>query len=167
MLAIIAAMAQNSVIGLAGEMPWHMPADLRHFKQLTVTKTIIMGRKTFDTLAGPLPNRRNIVVTRNPAFSAPGCDVFLDLDTAILEALRLSNDVMIVGGAHIYQQALSKVNRMYLTFIDAQVEGDTYFPVWQRNAWHQVSVSLHHKDDKNPYDYQFIEYERIAAIAGG
>ncbi len=161
MISIIAAMANERVIGLNGDMPWHMPADLAHFKRLTQGKAIIMGRKTFESLPGALPNRRNIVVSRNLDYKADGCWVCASLEQAIEKAYTEASEVMIVGGAHIYQLALDQASKLYLTHIQADVAGDTFFPKWEKSNWRVVSQSVHDADERNPYNYSFVEYERI------
>ncbi|MDF1795687.1 MAG: type 3 dihydrofolate reductase [Coxiellaceae bacterium] len=161
MLALIAAMAQQRVIGLNGDMPWHMPEDLKHFKRMTKGKAIIMGRKTFDSIGSkPLPNRRNIVITRQQDLMLDGCDVFNNLQDAIASCDD-KDETMIVGGSTLYEQALPIADRLYLTFIDAEVEGDTFFPAWDSDQWVMADRQEHQADADNPYDYQFVTLARV------
>ncbi|MDF1759381.1 MAG: type 3 dihydrofolate reductase [Coxiellaceae bacterium] len=160
MLALIAAMAQQRVIGLNGDMPWHMPEDLKHFKNMTAGKTVIMGRKTFDSIGKPLPKRRNIVISRQADLTIDGCDVFNDLPQAIASC-DIDEVIMVVGGSTLYEQALPIADRMYLTFIDAAVEGDTFFPAWDSDQWQMASREEYPADKQNPYDYQFVTLERL------
>ncbi len=160
MISLIAAMAQGRVIGLNGDMPWHMPADLKHFKQWTQGKAVLMGRKTFDSIGKPLPNRRNIVISRQAGLSIPGCDVYSNLQD-VLQDWPSDQDLMVVGGAMIYQQAMPFADRMILTFIDAECQGDTVFPAWPADQWAIADRDQHAADDKNPHDYQFVIFDRL------
>jgi dihydrofolate reductase len=162
MNSIIVAMAHNDVIGSSNDLPWYLPADLKRFKELTTGHTVVMGRKTYDSiyarLKGPLPNRTNIVVTRDAVFQAPGCMVVHDLETALKGQ---PDEVFVIGGAQIYEQALPAVNKLYITEVDAEVDGDTYFPPLNRKEWRETNRESHKKDDKNKYEYSFVTYERI------
>lgn len=157
MISLVAAMSKNRVIGKNNTMPWHLPADLKHFKSVTMGKPIIMGRKTFESIGKPLPGRRNIVVTHQEK-EFPGCDVFHSLEEA-LKSVASEPEVMIIGGANVYAQVLPKVQRMYLTFIDLDVDGDAFFPAWDESQWREVSSEQHAPDDKNPYPYRFVVLE--------
>jgi dihydrofolate reductase len=143
-LAMVAAMARNRVIGQAGQLPWHEPADLAHFKRTTSGHAVIMGRKTWQSLGRPLPRRRNLVITRQADFSAPGAEVFADLQSAIAAARRTDAEPMIIGGGDIYAQALPYATRIELTEIAAEPEGDAYFPLlnghWQEIASRQAGA---------------------------
>ena len=152
-------MAENRVIGRENRLPWRLPADLQHFKALTLGKPIIMGRKTWESLPGLLPQRPHIVVTHDPQYRAEGCTVVNSIEAA-LEAAGDVPEVMIVGGAAFYEQMLSRANRLYLTLVHAQVEGDAFFPDYDETAWHEVSRERHGADEKNPYDYTFLTLER-------
>ena len=158
-LSLIAAMGKGRVLGHQQAMPWHLPADLQHFKQLTLGKPIIMGRKTFSSIGRALPGRRNIVLTRQADFKQPGCEVFCSL-TAALEAVSMEAEVMIIGGAQIYTQALPLCQTMYLTQIDCDFPGDTFFPVWSEAEWALVSSKAHQADEQNPYNYAFTTWGR-------
>jgi dihydrofolate reductase len=151
---IIAAMARNLAIGLNGDMPWHLPGELKHFKETTMGKPIIMGRKTWESIGRALPGRQNIVVTRNHSFQASGCEVAGSLDQAV--QIATGEEVMIIGGGQMYQQALPFADRMILTLVDCDPEADTWFPEWQRDNWLQVSARSEVPDDKNPYGYRVL-----------
>jgi dihydrofolate reductase len=144
-LSLIVAMARNRIIGVENDLPWHIPADLQRFKAITLGKPVIMGRKTFQSIEArlkkPLPGRPNIVISAN-GFSYPGIDVFSDLETAISEARyeHPDTELMIIGGASIYEQALPLVDRMYLTIVDQDVKGDASFPSFDENAWTETAL---------------------------
>ena len=159
-ISLIAAMAKGRVIGKDNDMPWHLPADLKHFKSLTVGKPVIMGRKTLASMGNkPLPKRTNIVLTRQEDFVAEGCVVVKSLDAAI-EAAGSCEEVIIMGGATVYEAAKEKVDTMYLTFIDATIEGDTYFPEWNEADWQEVSRERREPDEKNSYALDFVTFKR-------
>ena len=144
-------------------MPWHLPADLKHFKTITMGKPIIMGRKTFEAIGRPLPGRRNIVVSRQVGLSFVGCEVCRSLEDAFATC-AIEEEVMVIGGAEIYQQALPLVSRMVLTLIDHDFEGDAFFPQWNVNEWHEVSCEKHQPDEKNLYSYRFVELRRKTGV---
>lgn len=158
-ISLIAAMSKNHVIGKNGAMPWHLPADLAHFKAITLGKPIIMGRKTFESIGRPLPKRRNIVLSRQENITIDGVDIFTSLDDALL-ALKDEPEVVIIGGGVIFDLALSLANTMYLTYIDLDTDGDAFYPAWDETQWEVVSEEQHEADDKNPHRYRFIELER-------
>ena len=147
-------MDRNRLIGSAGRLPWHLPADLRHFKQTTLGKPVVMGRKTWESIGKPLPGRFNIVVTRNENYNARGCTVVASLDQAIRAAGEVS-EIMIIGGADLYRQAWSLTERIYLTCIDAVFEGDTWFPDFDRSKWAIEDKTDFSADDRNRYAYSF------------
>jgi dihydrofolate reductase len=157
-ITIIAAMARNRAIGLSGEMPWHLPGELKHFKETTMGKPIVMGRKTWESIGRPLPGRQNIVVTRNRSLQARGCEVAGSLD----EAVRMAGgeEVMIIGGGQLYTQALAVSDRMILTLVDCESEADTWFPEWQSNDWRRISLRSESADERNPYNYEVLEWVR-------
>ena len=164
-ISMIAAMAQSRVIGKDNDMPWHLPADLKHFKSLTVGKPVIMGRKTLASMGNrPLPKRVNIVLTRQKDFQADGCVVVHSLDEAIAAA-GVCEEVIIMGGATLYEAALSKAHRMYLTFIDAAIDGDTYFPKWDETQWVEQSRERREPDEKNVYALDFVTFEKSSVNA--
>ena len=161
MISLIAAMTRTEhVIGYQGAMPWHLPADLAWFKQNTLDKPIIMGRKTWQSLGKPLPKRRNIVISRDLSLNLPNVD-FVTSPQAALDLVATCPEIMIIGGAQLYHYFLPQAERMYLTFIDAELTGDTVFPSYQVEAW-QLSQEQHFlADAKNPYNYSLTVYERL------
>ncbi len=160
-VSLIAAVAEGGVIGLDNAMPWHLPADLKYFKQTTLGKPVVMGRKTFESIGSkPLPGRRNVVVTRDRQFTAVGCDVAHDPQSA-LELLQDAEEVMVMGGATFYAQMLGRADRLYLTEVHAQFEGDTRFPEYDKSEWREMSRTDHAPDESNPYRYSFVVYERL------
>lgn len=159
-VSLIAAVSDNGVIGRDGGLPWRLPDDLKHFKRLTLDHTIIMGRKTWDEVGRPLANRRNVVVSRNPAFQAPGATVVPSLE----EALALGateQQVFVIGGGEIYRQALPRADRLYLTVVHTTVEGDTTFPPFDQEAWALESEEVHSADERHPHAFTFREYRRL------
>jgi dihydrofolate reductase len=164
-IVLIAAFAQNRVVGIENRLPWHLPEDLKYFKRTTSGKAIIMGRKTYDSIGRPLPNRTNIVITRNPDFTAPGVKVVVSLEAAIELAKEVNyindvDEVMIIGGASIYESALPIADRLYLTHVHAEVEGDAYFPEMNFQQWSETSREDYKASEQNPYDYSFVVYEK-------
>ncbi|MET0071059.1 MAG: type 3 dihydrofolate reductase [Candidatus Thiodiazotropha sp.] len=160
LISLIAAVANNGVIGVDNSLPWRLPADLKHFKSLTMGKPIVMGRRTWESLPGVLPGRRHIVVSRNRDYRAEGCELVYSVD----EALQLAGDVeeiMIVGGGGLYRQMLPRADRLYLTLVEADVEGDAYFPEIDWRQWHEVSRESHAADDRNLFAYSFVILNRI------
>ena len=161
-ISLIVAMARERVIGMNNQMPWHMPADLRHFKAVTMGKPVVMGRRTFESIGRPLPGRRNVVISRNAAWQAEGVERAASLDEA-LALLSDCTEVMILGGGQLYEEALPQAHRLYLTHIDLQVEGDTWFPDYSIYQWQKVGVDIvHGPDDKNAHGYRFETLERIS-----
>jgi len=158
-LSIISAMDQNRLIGKGNALPWHLPADMAFFRQTTMGKPVIMGRKTWDSIGRPLPGRRNIVVTRNPDFCAPGCETAHSIENA-LELAQDHPEVIQMGGASLYQQALAFADVLYITEIHHNFEGDTWFPEIDLTAWYEVDRQEHSADKKNLYDYAFVKYLR-------
>ncbi|MGK2946702.1 MAG: type 3 dihydrofolate reductase [Candidatus Malihini olakiniferum] len=158
MISLITALTVNRVIGMENAMPWHLPADLEWFKRQTLNKSIIMGRNTYLSIGQPLPGRNNILVS-----SRPGDDERLtSVPTleAALEAVEGAEEVMIIGGGSIYQQMLSQASRLYLTHIDAEVEGDTHFPEYKPDEWSSVFSEFHDVDEQNSNNYYFEILER-------
>lgn len=158
-LSLIAAVADNGVIGIKNQLPWKLPADLQHFKKITMGHPIIMGRKTFESIGRPLPGRRNIVLSRIKHFSIPGCEVVSTLEAA-LEKLKEAEEVFIIGGESVYKEAMPFAQKLYITQVHAQVEGDTFFPKWEQSKWIEVSREDHEEDEENEYSYSFIAYIR-------
>ena len=159
-ISLIAAMAENRVIGKDNGLPWRLPADLAHFKRLTLDKPIVMGRRTWESLPGILPRRTHIVVTRNRAYRAAGCRVVGSTREA-LDALVDAKEVFVVGGGSLYREMLPLVGRMYLTLVSARIEGDAFFPEWEPASWRETARESRPRDDRNPYDLTFITLDRI------
>ena len=157
LISIIAAVARNGVIGRNGALPWHLPADLKYFKTTTMGKPVIMGRRTWESIGKPLPGRLNVVVT-----SHPGVPVTCARATSLAQAIRLaeSDEAFIIGGARLFAEALPLADRLYLTLVDAEIEGDVSFPAYDRTAWREVKRAVHVPDDKNPYRLTFSLFER-------
>jgi dihydrofolate reductase len=159
-LSLIAAIGDRREIGYAGKMPWHMPADLRHFKEKTIGQTILMGRKTFDSLGGLLPDRRHVIVSHQFGLSIPGATVCPSIEAALAHCAPVS-EVMVIGGTTLYAACLPLATRLVLTEIHAEFAADAFFPAWEPVEWREVSRREHRADLKNPYDYSFVELERI------
>lgn len=159
MISIIAAVADNNVIGGNNKLLWHLPADLKRFKQLTLGHPVIMGRKTFESIGKPLPGRENVVITRNPDFKAEGITIVRSLDEVLKKFS--GQDVFIIGGAEIYAQSMSLADKIFLTRIYQLFEGDSFFPAIDERIWKVKREEMHEPDEKNPYRYAFIDYERI------
>ena len=157
-ISLVCAMANNRVIGQDNKMPWHLPADLKHFKAVTMSKPIVMGRKTYESIGRPLPGRQNVVISRNANFEAEGCDVVSSIDSAI-ELLSEHEEIMIIGGGFLYSQMIEQADKLHLTFINLQVEGDTHFPAFEQLNLVEISSQSCVADEKNPYDYRFVEYK--------
>ena len=160
-ISMIAAMAHDRVIGKDNQMPWHMPADLAHFKRVTLGKPVLMGRKTFESIGRPLPGRRNLVISRNPDYQADGIEVVGSVEAAL--ALLADNEVaevMVIGGGHLYAELLPKADCLYLTRIELEVEGDTRFPAFADEQWQCVEREVHQADEKNPHPYSFETWQR-------
>lgn len=158
-LSIIAALASNRVIGVENRLPWHLPADLKHFKSLTMGKPILMGRKTYESIGKPLPGRRNIIISRNPEYLAPGCEVVSSLEQA-LALCDQDQEVMLIGGAQLFTQAFSKADILYLTIIHHEFSGDCYFPEWDQSQWKEIMRVDCAAHFENPYPYSFLTFQR-------
>ena len=163
-VALIVAVSQNNVIGRDNELPWHLPEDLQYFKSVTMGKPILMGRKTYDSIGRPLPGRTNIVITRDPGWAAEGVVVVNSLEDAIsagAEACKAadSDEVMVIGGAQIYRDCLPIAEKLYLTKVEAEVDGDAFFPKIDMDQWHKISEKAPKAVDKHPY--RFLILERI------
>lgn len=165
-LSIIAAMDRNQLIGNQGDMPWSLPADLQHFKKITMGSPIIMGRKTFESLARPLPGRTNIVMTKNKNYSAEGCLIFHSEAEIFKKFLNTEKEAFIIGGEEIYKLFLPYSNKLYLTMIENEFSGDTYFPDIDWQNWEKVSEEKGKTDKKNPYLYSYQVYQRKKKLSG-
>jgi len=161
LVTLVAALAENRVIGRAGALPWHLPADLARFKALTLDKPIVMGRRTWESLPGLLPRRAHIVVTRNPDYRALGCLVVPSPEAAL--AAAAAAEVMIIGGARLYETLLPRAGRMHLTLVAAAPEGDAHFPAWDPASWREVFRLERPRDVRNPYDLTFLTLERTGS----
>lgn len=160
-IAMIAAMARNRVIGLDNRLPWHLSDDLKRFKQLTLGKPIVMGRKTFDSIGRPLPGRDNLVVSRDPHFHADGVEVFASVGAALERGQALAaasgvDELMVIGGAQLYAQLLLRADRLYLTVIDADIDGDAWFPVFCEDEWREVARDERRAETFN-YSFRILE----------
>lgn len=164
-IALIWAMAQNRVIGRDNQLPWYLPEDLKYFKRITTGKPVIMGRKTHESIGRPLPNRTNIVVTRDRDYAAPGVKVVHSIEAAIDLAradteISGVEEVIVMGGAEIYAQALPWADRLYVTLVHAEVDGDATFPEIDLGAYREIAREDHPAEGPNPYDYSFLVLER-------
>lgn len=157
-ISLIVACDENRLIGRDGDLPWRLPNDLKHFKSLTLNKTILMGRKTWDSLGRPLPQRENWVLTRDAAFAAEGCRVFNKLEDAL--AAHAQGELMVIGGADLYRQALPHAQRLYLTQVHAREQGDTWFPDFSSLKFVETSREDHPADERHAYAYSFLTLER-------
>jgi dihydrofolate reductase len=164
-LSILVATARNRTIGINNTLPWRCPDDLKRFKALTMGHHIIMGRKTYDSIGKPLPGRKTVVVTRNPALRIEGCTVVHSLEEAIA-ACEGDEEAFIVGGAELYRQSLARVDTLHITEIAQDIAGDAHFPAFRREEWHEVSREARHQDAPQPLDYAFVTYRRNPAAGG-
>ena len=158
-ISLIVAMANNRVIGMNNTLPWHLPADLKHFKTLTMGHHIVMGRNTYESIGKPLPGRTSVVVTRNADYAPPGVMVVNSLEKAILVCAD-DAEIFVIGGAEIYRQAISFADRIYLTEIDADISGDAHFPEFDSKSWQETERISHAPDEKNRHSYHFVVYDR-------
>lgn len=157
---MIVAHANNRVIGKNNDMPWHLPADLAYFKKTTLGKPIIMGRKTYQSIGRPLPGRKNIVISRDNNFQAEGVEVVNSVDAALALVVD-SAEVMVIGGGAIYQHCLAAAQRLYITHINADIDGDTHFPEYDLTVWQKVASDIRPSDEKNLYQLDFSVYEKV------
>ena len=163
MLNYVVAKSENGVIGANGDLPWHLPADLKHFRDLTLGHTVVMGRKTFESIVArlgtPLPGRTNVVVTRNHKFAYPGVEVVYDTD----EVLALEGDIYNIGGAELYRALFDRAQRLYVTQVHCSISGDAYFPSIDPERWRETDREEHDRDEKHLYGYDFVTYERASS----
>lgn len=165
-LALIVAMAQNRVIGINNNLPWYLPNDLKYFKSVTMGKPVIMGRKTHESIGKPLPGRTNIVISRNPEANFEGCRTVQTLEQALdlagnIAFIEGAEETIVMGGAQIYELALAQADRLYLTEVHAEVNGDAYFPRFDHDQWREVGRETFEAEGPNPYDYSFVVLDRI------
>ncbi len=158
-LSMIVAHAADRVIGKDNDMPWHLPADLAYFKKTTLGKPIIMGRKTYESIGRPLPGRKNIVISRDGEYRAEGVEVVSSVEAA-LSLVDDVEEVMVIGGGAIYQHCLPSADKLYITHIDARIDGDTFFPEYDLNIWEKVTSEGRAADEKNQYQLDFAVYQR-------
>lgn len=166
-LSAILAMSENRVIGKNNQLPWHLPADLKHFKALTTGHPIVMGRKTYESIGRPLPNRTNIIMTRHPSLHVSGCIVVTSIEAA-LECAKAENstEIFIIGGAEVYNQLLPATQRIYMTVVHGQFDGDAFFPELDKTEWQEIERIDHPADVNNAYAYSFLRLERFSDATG-
>jgi dihydrofolate reductase len=160
MISLIVAASTNNVIGVRGELPWRLSSDLKRFKALTMGKPIVMGRLTHESIGRPLPGRQNIVVSRQADYQAVGCDVVTSVDAAI-SAAGEAKEIMIIGGGHIYDEFLPQADRIYLTRVQAEIEGDTFLPDLNPDEWAETGSERHAADEVNDYEFVFTTLDRV------
>jgi dihydrofolate reductase len=158
-LALVAAMDRNRVIGVDNRLPWHLPADLRRFRELTMGRPVLMGRRTHESIGRPLPGRHNLVLTRDPGYLAPGCTVVRSLEEALAAAGQVP-ELMVIGGAELYARLLERADRLYLTLVDGELAGDTHFPEYAGGEWVEVARQERVADADNPFALSFVVLER-------
>jgi dihydrofolate reductase len=159
-ISIIVAASENNVIGVAGELPWRLSDDLKRFKAITMGKPIVMGRKTWDSIGRPLPGRQNVVITRQAGFAADGCDIVTS-KSEVIAVTAGAAEVMVIGGSQVYELFLPDAQRLYLTRVRAEVQGDAFFPEIDESEWRLVNDESHAADDRNAFAFSFRTYERI------
>ena len=155
-------MARNRVIGVKGAIPWHLPNELQRFKAVTMGHHLIMGRRTWESIGRPLPGRTSIVVTRQRAYRAPGAVVAHSLDEAIARC-GADEEIFVIGGAELYAEALPRASRLYLTLVDADVEGDTWMPALDSRSWRETASEAFPADERHAYSYRCSVHERVRA----
>ena len=161
-ISLVVAASQNNVIGRDNQLPWHLPEDLEYFKSVTMDKPILMGRRTFDSIGRPLPGRRNIVITRDLKWDAEGVEVVHSVDDALAAgSLANSDEIMIIGGAQIYRECLPIADRLYLTRVEAEIDGDAFFPDIDVKKWRKISEKIPKKIDKYRYSFQVLERTQL------
>lgn len=159
MISFVFAMDKNRVIGYKNQLPWHLPADLQYFKRVTTGHVVIMGRKTYESIGKPLPNRTNVIVTRQQNYRPEGCIVFHSVEKLVAHFSK-EEELFVIGGAEIFSQFLPIVEKMYVTVIDHEFAGDTFFPEIDETEWEIIHSEKGVKDEKNPYEYIFITWQR-------
>lgn len=160
MISFIVAMDKNRVIGNENKLPWHLPADLKFFKHVTMGHSIIMGRKTYDSIGSPLPGRENVIISRKKDYKAEGCKIIHSISDIVKMESETEKELFVIGGAEIFSETFQIADRLYLTLIDEEFSGDTFFPPFDKNEWELISKDKGIKDEKNPYDYYFCVYDR-------
>ena len=161
-ISLVVAAATNNAIGKEGQMPWHLPNDMKHFKNVTWGMPVVMGRKTFESLGKALPGRKNIVITRQEGWSAENTVVVKSLEDALFVAAQTDAlEVMVIGGGEIYKAYFDKAKRIYMTRVEVTPDADTFFPVIDGKQWQLISQRNHEADEKNPFNYSFQQWERL------
>lgn len=158
-VSLVVAMARNRVIGRANRLPWHLPAELAHFKRVTMGRPIVMGRRTFESIGKALPGRLNIVVSRNRAFLATGCVVVASLEAAVTAAGD-AEEMCVIGGTSLFREALAIAHRIHLTRVEADVPGDTYFPEFDLSQWNEKEITHHAADDRHAFPFTILQLDR-------
>jgi len=160
MISLIVAIGKNNVIGKDNRIPWRLPADLAYFKKVTTGHTVIMGRKTFESIGKPLPNRRNVIISGNRNYSVDDCMVCHSIEDALKLSLNNNEEIFVIGGANVYCELLPYAQRLYITSVEEDFEGDTFFPEIDYMQWTLVSKTEGEKNEKNPYNYYFMVFEK-------
>jgi dihydrofolate reductase len=165
MISLIAAVAKNNVIGNQGEIPWYLPADLKHFASVTKGHTVIMGRKTYESIIArigkPLPDRKNIIITSNHSYQAPGCEIYSSIEEILEKIKNTPEEIFIIGGEKVYKDFLPYADKLYITEVHAEISGNAFFPEFDKNKWQEVKHESHSKDEKNQFDYTFTELVQV------
>ena len=161
MVTIVVAMAKNNAIGKDNQLLWHLPSDLKHFKELTSGHPIIMGRKTFESIGKPLPNRTNIVISRKKDWFQEGILIVGSIKEAVKFAKKIDEEVFVIGGGNIYEQTIDLADKLEVTLVDAELGADTFFPKINEKVWQKTNEEYHQKDEKNEFDFCFQTFERI------
>ncbi len=159
-ISLIVAMSANRVIGRENKMPWHLSADLKRFRAITLNSPILMGRKTFESIGKPLDGRTNMILSKNPNYQPEGCFVFHSLENALISAKNYGDELFVIGGATLYEMALPLANRLYLTDIQTEFEGDTFFPELNLKDWKEVACEEVKNDKKVDFSYRFLVLEQ-------
>ncbi|TXC93196.1 dihydrofolate reductase [Metabacillus litoralis] len=161
MISLIVAMDENRLIGKDNQLPWHIPQDLAYFKRMTMNHKIVMGRKTYESIGRPLPGRENIILTRNRSYKMDACKVLHSIEELLELSKNTDENIFVIGGAEIFKEILPYSDRLYMTHIHHNFEGDTFFPQLKDTDWETVSVESGIKDMKNPYEFDFVVYQKI------
>jgi dihydrofolate reductase len=162
MITLIVAMGKNREIGKENQLLWHLPKDLKHFKELTSGYPIIMGRKTYESIGKPLPNRTNIVISRKNDWFEEGILIVGSIKEAVKFAKKIDEEVFIIGGGNIYEQTIDLADKLEVTLVDAELGADTFFPKINEKVWQKTNEEYHQKDEKNEFDFCFQTYERVS-----
>jgi dihydrofolate reductase len=160
MISFLVAMDKNRVIGKDNQLPWHLPEDLKFFKRVTMGHAIAMGRKTHESIGRILPGRENIVITRQPDYQCNGCTVFFSVEEFVKKSSNRDEEIFVIGGAEIFKETFAHADRLYITFIDEEFKGDTYFPEYDLSQWGLAFCEKGIRDEKNPFDFEFRIYDR-------